>query len=178
MMSPAANALQSFILRLKGGRAAPPRADFRDIAWSGLGGMVAIGLVALLTLKTGVPAVMAPLGASCFLVFAAPDSPFAQPRNVIGGHLVSSLVGLLLYAALGSGWWVMALAVGLAIIAMQLSRTGHPPAGADPLVVLAIHPDWMFLITPVLLGSLVVVGTAVLFNNLRPGFAYPKYWRG
>lgn len=167
-----------FALIFKGSGQAPPRAPVRDILWAGTGGAMAIALVAMLSLGADIPALMAPLGASCFLAFAVPESPFAQPRNIIGGHLVSTLVGLLVLTTLGAEWWTMGLAVGLAIMAMQLTRTGHPPAGADPLVVLLMHPGWIFLVTPVLIGAVIVSTTAVLFNNLRPGMHYPKYWRG
>jgi CBS-domain-containing membrane protein len=164
--------------RLRGGASAPPRASLREILLAGIGGMLAISLLALLTIGAGIPALMAPLGASCFLVFAVPESPFAQPRSLIGGHLVSSAVGLVVLAIAGPEGWAMGFAVGLAIIAMQLTRTGHPPAGADPLVVLLMQPDWHFLVTPVLIGSISIVGIALLFNNLRPGTGYPRYWGG
>jgi CBS-domain-containing membrane protein len=140
--------------------------------------MLAISLLMVLTTATGVPALMAPLGASCFLVFAAAESPFAQPRSVIGGHLVATATGLLVLTLAGPEWWAMGIAVGLAIVAMQLTRTGHPPAGADPLVVLLTRPEWLFLATPVLLGATAIIGTALVFNNLRKGPAYPRYWRG
>lgn len=169
---------QTWIARVSGGASAPPRAGLRDILFSGIGGMAAISLLALLTTSAGVPALMAPLGASCFLVFAAHESPFAQPRNVIGGHLVSTIVGILVLCVCGSDWWAMGLAVGLSIAAMQLTRTGHPPAGADPIVVLLVNPGWSFLAMPVLLGTVIIVGTGLLFNNLRSGPAYPKYWHG
>jgi CBS-domain-containing membrane protein len=140
--------------------------------------MLAISALTLLTYTTSIPALMAPFGASCFLVFAAPESPFAQPRNVIGGHLVSTAVGLLLLTLVGPEGWVMGIAVGLSIVAMQLTRTGHPPASADPIVVLLAQPGWTFLATPVLLGAIIIVGTALVFNKLRLGPGYPKYWRG
>lgn len=140
--------------------------------------MLAISLLAALTIDAGIPALMAPLGASCFLVFAVPESPFAQPRSVVGGHLVSSTVGLAILAIAGPEAWALGLSVGLAIVAMQLTRTGHPPAGADPLLVLLLRPDWLFLATPVLIGTLGVVGLALVFNNLRPGPGYPRYWSG
>jgi CBS-domain-containing membrane protein len=177
-MNKCSERLQMLVRQMKGGGSAPPRAAPGDILWAGIGGMIAISLIAMLSLGAGIPALMAPLGASCFLAFVAPESPFAQPRNIIGGHLVSTFVGLLVLATLGAEWWAMGLAVGLAIMAMQLTRSGHPPAGADPLVVLVSHPDWLFLVTPVLLGAVIVAGTALLFNNLRPGTHYPKYWRG
>lgn len=167
-----------WVERLRGGTTAPPRVSLRQTLVAGLGGMLAISALSLLTFSAGVPALMAPFGASCFLVFAVPESPFAQPRSVIGGHLVSAAVGLLLLTLLGPEGWVMGVAVGLSIIAMQLTRTGHPPAGADPLVVLLAQPGLTFLATPVLLGAIVVVGTALIFNNLRAGSGYPRYWRG
>ena len=164
--------------RLRGGASAPPRASVRDALVAGLGGTLAIALLATLTIHAGIPALMAPLGASCFLVFVVPDSPFAQPRNLIGGHLVASFVGLAVLTFGGSGGIALGLAVGLAIVAMQLTRTGHPPAGADPLVVMLVRPDWTFLLTPVLIGAIGIVCTALVFNNLRGGPDYPKYWRG
>ncbi len=168
---------QYWVERLRGGATAPPRASFRQTILAGVGGMLAISALALLTSSAGVPVLMAPFGASCFLVFAVPESPFAQPRNVIGGHLVSTAVGLLL-TSVGTEWWVMGVAVGLSIVAMQITRTGHPPAGADPIVVLLAQPGWTFLATPVLLGASVVVGVGLLFNNFRVGPGYPRYWRG
>ncbi len=166
------------LARLRGGGSAPARPALREILLAGLGGVIAIALVAWLTVEAGVPLLMAPLGASCFLVFTLPGSPLAQPRHLIGGHLLSSLVGLLVLLLCGEAWWSYGLAVGLAIVVMQLTRTGHPPAGADPLVVMALQPDWTFLITPVLLGTLAVTLVAVLFNNLSARSSYPSYWLG
>lgn len=164
--------------RTGGGASAPPRSSVADALLAGLGGMLAISLLTALTVSAGIPALMAPLGASCFLVFAVRDSPFAQPRNVIGGHLVSTTIGLVVLAVAGPEEWALGVSVGLAIIAMQLTRTGHPPAGADPLVVLLTKPDWLFLASPVLTGTVGIVCIALVFNNLRPGAAYPRYWRG
>lgn len=164
--------------RLRGGANAPPRVPLYETLLAGLGGMLAISLLVVLTINAGISALMAPLGASCFLVFAVPESPFAQPRSLIGGHLVASAVGLTVLAVAGPEGWAMGISVGIAIIAMQLTRTGHPPAGADPLVVLLVQPDWLFLATPVLIGTIGIVGIALLFNNLRPGPGYPRYWCG
>jgi CBS-domain-containing membrane protein len=146
--------------------------------FSGIGGAIAISLLALIATSYGAPLLMAPFGASCFLLFAAHESPFAQPRNLIGGHLVSAMVGILVLSVCGTDWWAMGLAVGLSIVAMQLTRTGHPPAGANPIVVLTINPEWSFLLAPVLLGSLTLVAMGLIFNSLRSGSVYPKYWLG
>lgn len=168
--------LRRYLGRMRGGGRAPQRPPRQDLLLAGTGGCLAIAAVAWLSLSAGVAALMAPLGASCFLAFAVPDSPLAQPRHIVGGHLVASAVGLAVLLACGEAWWAQALAVGLAISAMLATRTGHPPAGADPLVVFALQPGWDFLLTPVLLGSLVVALVALVFNNLRPQGAYPKYW--
>lgn len=169
---------KSWANRLRGGGSGLPRASLQDALIAGMGGMLAISLLTALTFDAGIPALMAPLGASCFLVFAVRESPFAQPRNVIGGHLVSTAVGLAVLAFAGSEAWALGASVGLAIVAMQLTRTGHPPAGADPLLVLLSTPDWHFLASPVLTGTIGIVSLALVFNNLRPGPAYPRYWRG
>lgn len=100
---------------------------------------------------------MASFGASCVLAFGVPDSPLAQPRSIIGGHVVSTLVGLLVLGTLGNSWWAGALAVGLALAVMQQTRTLHAPAGANPLVVLAASAPVSFLVTPVLTGAVVIV---------------------
>jgi len=143
---------------------------------SSLGTIVAIGITGWLSLVSGTPWLMAPFGASCVLAFGMPDSPLAQPRAVIGGHLVATLVGLGLGHLLGDGILVSALGVGLALAAMQLTRTVHAPAGADPLIVIAAHAPLSYLLSPVLAGSLVIVLTAYCVNNLRSANSYPRYW--
>ncbi len=153
-----------------------PLNGIRDVLASGLGGALAIGMVAWLAQASGQPLLMAPLGASCFLMFVVPDNPVAQPRNVIGGHLVSALVGLAVLSLFGSVWWAMGLGVGLAIVAMRLSNTNHPPAASDPLLILLAQPGWGFVLTPVLAGTMLIVAVAVLFNRLRPGVRYPQRW--
>lgn len=151
----------------------------RDVFLSGLGGALAISLAAWLSATTGQPLLMAPLGASCFLMFVVPDNPVAQPRNVIGGHVVSALTGMAVITLLGSAWWAMGLGVGLAIIAMRLTQTNHPPAASDPLLLMLSPlgaPGWGFVLTPVLAGAVLVVAVAVVFNRLRPGVRYPQRW--
>ena len=156
--------------------AAPPAPPLAFVLWSALGAVVAIGLTGWLSHASGVPWLMAPFGASCVLVFGLPDSPLAQPRAVIGGHLVATAVGLVAGAWLGQGWLAAALAVGLALALMQLTRTVHAPAGADPLVVMAAHAPVGYLCSPVLAGAVVIVLTAWCVNNLRSPRSYPRYW--
>ncbi|MDD9271688.1 HPP family protein [Paenibacillus sp. GCM10023248] len=118
---------------------------------------------------------MAPFGASCVIAFALPHSPLAQPRSLIGGHVLSTLVGLLALAAFGVHAWSLALAVGAAITLMQLTRTLHPPAGADPLLVMLSGASWGFLLTPVLLGAALLVLVALLYHRAT-GTRYPNAW--
>ncbi len=140
---------------------------------AGLGGLLAIATVAWLSYVTGNPLLMAPFGATCVLLFSVPGSPLSQPANVIGGHLVSTVIGLLLHALLPVEWWSLGLAVGLAIAAMAALRVTHPPAGADPLVVFFDNPGWEYLGLPVAFGSLSLILIAWLFHRLPPRVVYP-----
>ena len=155
---------------------APPAPSLRFTLMSFIGAVITIGATGWLSYISGVPWLMASFGASCVLAFGVPESPLAQPRSIIGGHVVSTLVGLLVLSILGNSWWAGALAVGLALAAMQQTRTLHAPAGANPLVVLAASAPASFLVTPVLTGSIVIVVVAWCMNNIRSRGSYPKYW--
>jgi CBS-domain-containing membrane protein len=149
---------------------------YQHVFWSWLGSFCAITITAYLTVKTNSPLLMAPFGATAVLIFAVPDSPLAQPRNVIGGNCLGALVSLLILQFLGASTWTTGLAVSLSIGITQLTRTLHPPAGAIAVVVMMTHPSWYFLLTPTLSGSLIFVLCAVIFNNLAEERTYPKYW--
>lgn len=140
---------------------------------TGIGGSLAIGIVAWLSYATGHPLLMAPFGATCVLLFSIPGSPLSQPVNVFGGHIISTAIGLLLHAILPMTWWSMGLAVGLAITAMAILRITHPPAGADPLVVFFENPGWDYLGLPVAFGSMALILIAWLFHQLPPSAVYP-----
>lgn len=133
-----------------------------------IGGVIAFGLIALMAEFTGDLLLIAPLAASAVLVFAAPDSPMAQPANVVGGHVLAALLGLLLEMILPGGWWSAALGIGMVILAMSMARIVHPPAGATAWVVLTVHPGWDYVFFPVLGGSVAIVFTAVLLHRLVP----------
>ncbi len=116
--------------------------------------------VALLAHANGtglLPLLIAPFGASCALVFGAPASPLAQPKNVVGGHVVSAFCGLLAATLVPDVMSAMALGVGLAIAGMLITETLHPPAGANPIVIGLTHASWSFLFAPVLIGAVIVV---------------------
>ena len=97
------------------------------------GAGIAVAVMELLSAAAEYPLWAIPFATSIALVMASPEAEPAQPRPLVGGHLVSTLVGLVVLQVLGAGLWPAALAVGLAIIAMHLTGTFHPPAGIDPL---------------------------------------------
>lgn len=152
------------------------RSHHRHIFWSWFGSFLAIALTAYLTAKTNSPLLMAPFGATSVLIFGVPHSPLAQPRNVIGGNLLSALVSLTILSTFGSSPLTIGMAVSTAIGIMQLTQTLHPPGGAIALVVMMTQPDWRFMMTPTLEGSLIFVLCAVVFNNLAEERTYPKQW--
>lgn len=167
----------SFIEKLKGdGAPLPPRPTAKAISLAWLGGFLAIAVIASLTDLLSAAFLLGSFGASCVLVFGYPDVPFSQPRNVVAGHVISSLVGLVFLTAFGHHWWAVALSAGTAIAVMMLTRTVHPPAGSNPVIVFLTQPTWGFLLFPTLFGALVLVLVALVYNNATRDAKYPKYW--
>lgn len=147
------------------------------IVGSSLSAAVGIGAIAYLAALTGIPLLTPTFGATCFIIAVLPDSAFAQPRNVVGGHVLCSLVGLICLQLLGAYWWSYMVAVGLAIMVMQLTRALHPPAAANPLLIM-MQPgiSWNFLVTPVLTSTILLIFIAFLYHNVISKRSYPKYW--
>ncbi|HGH6026430.1 TPA: HPP family protein [Vibrio mimicus] len=126
--------------------------------FAGVGAFLAIGLLTFLdSTLTNVALLMAPFGATAVLVFGVPDSPLAQPKNVIFGHLITAFVGIFFTQFIGVSPVSLALATGIAVSAMLLTKTTHPPAGANPLLIMLAGQSWTFLVTPVLLGAVLIV---------------------
>jgi len=140
---------------------------------SGLGGAIGIFLLSVFTIGSNAPMLMAPFGASCVLLFSVPTSPLSQPKNVIGGHLVSSIVGVFFVSLGSSSPLFLALSVALAITLMALLKVTHPPAGADPIVILLGAKGISFLFFPVLSGSILLVMVALIFHRLAGLHTYP-----
>ena len=140
---------------------------------AGLGATIAFVAIWLIGDASGVPLILAPLGASAVLVFGLPESPLSQPAHVLGGHAVAAALSLVADHLLPGGPITLAITVGVVIALLGLVRLTHPPAGATALVVMLTHPDWSFLFTPVIAGALVLVLTAVLVHRLPPRSVYP-----
>lgn len=143
------------------------------ITW--IGTFLAIAATALAALETHEMLVLGSFGATCVLLFGFPDSPFSQPRHVIGGHLITSATGLVFLMLFGNTWWSMALATATAISLMQVTRTVHPPAGSNPVIVMLSQPSWWFLLFPTLIGILIIQTVGLVWHRLNRR-AYPTYW--
>ena len=159
-----------------------PRPHFVEMVRSLIGGTLSIAALLFLGQWSGHLWIMAPFGATCVLLYAVSQSPLAQPRNIILGHLLSALTGLLFLKLFGIHVLSIAFAVGFAIAIMQLLRCVHPPAGANPLVILltahSVDYSWSFLIFPVLTGAVVLVAIAWLVNNIGNPHKWPVYGLG
>ncbi|MDO5609099.1 MAG: HPP family protein [Capnocytophaga sp.] len=169
--------MKNYWLKFKTDGRSPAHSGVSFSAYSAVGGFLAIAVTAALSQYSETPFLMAPFGATCVLAFGVPGSPLAQPRNIIGGHLVSTLIGLFCLFLFGDGWYSLALGVGASIFLMQLTKTTHPPAGADPLVVIAGAKTIGFLFNPVLSGAVIITLIALFFNNLSSKRKYPTYWK-
>lgn len=140
---------------------------------AGLGATLAFVAIWVIGDASGVPLIVAPLGASAVLVFGLPESPLSQPAHVLGGHAVAAALSLIVDHLVPTGPVTLAVTVGAVIALLGLVRLTHPPAGATALVVMLTHPGWSFLFTPVIAGSLVLVLTAVVVHRLPPRSVYP-----
>lgn len=169
--------LWAYICKMRGGKCHDlPTICFEEILVSALGSFLGIGLVGLLSELYAMPLLLPSFGASAVLLYAACHVPMAQPRNVIGGHLLSALVGVSVYQFFGDSWWAVALGVTLAIVAMILTHTLHPPGGATAFVAVYNGQSYGFILSPVGIGALCLVLIALLVNNLSRKRKYPDYW--
>ena len=125
-----------------------------------------IGIIALqfITNVSGVELVAASFGATFVLIFAIPDSPVVKPRNIIGGYLISTSIALLVFEFIGNDPFSLGLAFGLSFVFMQLTKTLHPPAGSIPLLILFVPPDWKFVLTPILVGVILILVYSKFYN--------------
>jgi len=121
-------------------------------------------------------------GASAVLIYGAIRSPLAQPRNLLGGHILSALVGVTAYRYMGAQpWLAAALAVSVSIALMHLTKTLHPPGGATALIAViggdAVHKlGYLYVLMPIALGAGVMLAVALIVNNIPPGRRYPEFW--
>ena len=178
--------MRGYIEKMKGGAGSPPAVGFAEVIWSGIGSFLGIFACAYFSSKYFTPFALTLLigsfGASAVLVYAAIKSPLAQPRNLIGGHIISGLVGVACFKYFGHDMpLASALAVSLAIMAMLATKTLHPPGGATALIAVIGGPSiyrlgYLYALVPAGLGAAVLLAIAILVNNLSGNRKYPEYW--
>ncbi len=173
--------------RLRGAaRGGPPRVSAAEILWSWAGGFVGVGAVAWIErfFLAGHDRVLliASVGASAVLVFGAPRSPLSQPRNLIGGHVVSALVGVACWKLFQAHpVLAAALAVATATALMHALRVLHPPGGATALIAVIGSPQvhelgFLYAFVPAAAAPLVLLAVALVVNNVAPTRRYPEFW--
>lgn len=179
--------LSDYLRKWRGTTAgSPPRVHSDEIFWSWLGAVLGIGLLAWLGARyfapLDLPLMIGSFGASAVLLYGAPRSPLAQPRNLIGGHVVSAFIGVVCWQLFHSfPALAQALAVATAIAFMHLTRTLHPPGGATALIATLGTPGierlgFWYILMPALLGPLILLAVALLVNNLPRTRRYPEIW--
>jgi len=181
--------IKAVFSRMKGGQTCPPRMPLSKVVWSWLGAFIGMYLVAIVSSLTEVDILksmflVGSFGASAVLIYGAPQADFSQPRNFIGGHIISAFIGVSIQQYLALDVELLgALAVSFSIVAMHFTRTLHPPGGATALIAVIgsseIHSNgYLFVVSPVAIGTLILLVIALVINNLssNPLRHYPKYW--
>lgn len=147
------------------------------LGWCAVGAATGIGLALAVVEPPSSPFLLASLGGSTIFVFGLTRAPAAQPRALVGGHLGGTLIGVLCSRAFGDALWVSVLAVVLTLVFMLVTRTIHPPAGADPLIMVHEHAGILSLWEPVGLSILILAVVGAVWSRLGPGTVrYPVQW--
>ena len=142
---------------------------------AGLFSTFTIGILTLLTYKTELGIfIIASFGSSMFLLYGYPESPFAQPKNIFFGHLLTSCVGVIfLYFLPLPIFVIIPLAVGIGVTLMIALNVTHPPAGGNPIIVIIGSVSLDYLINPVILGSIIILVFGIILNRLILKKKYP-----
>jgi CBS-domain-containing membrane protein len=176
----------SYWRKMTGMTQSPPRVGWGEILWSWLGSFLGVAAVAFLHYHyfegTDLLLIIGSFGASAALIYGAIKSPLAQPRNFLGGHIISALLGVTMVKICGPYLWLAAaLAVSCSIALMHATKTLHPPGGATALIAVISGPKiqnlgYLFVLMPVATGALLMLVIALLVNNLAPARRYPEFW--
>lgn len=176
----------SYLQKMKGGGQSPPKVGLFEVLWSWIGSFFGIAVVALIHYKildhTGLMLIIGSFGASAVLIYGAIRSPLAQPRNLLGGHILSAAIGVTAFQLLGGQLWLAAaLAVSTSIAVMHLTKTLHPPGGATALIAViggdSVHNlGYLYVLVPAALGAIVMLIIALIINNIPKNRRYPEFW--
>ncbi len=172
--------------KMKGRPKSVDPVSLSEIFWSWAGAFCGIFCVAYLNnylfSDTDLVFIVGSFGASAVLIYGAVKSPLAQPRNLIGGHVISAVIGVISYKLFGSiAWFAAPFAVATAIAAMHATATLHPPGGATALIAVIgsqkIHDlGFYYVIVPIGAGALIMLIIALIVNNICRTRQYPEFW--
>jgi CBS-domain-containing membrane protein len=178
--------LKDYLNKMRGSSKSPPMVSLFEIIWSWVGAFLGIAAVAYIHYhileKTDMVMVIGSFGASAVLIYGAIKSPLAQPRNLIGGHVFSAIIGVTSYQLLHSSMWLAgAVAVATAIAFMHATKTLHPPGGATALIAVIgsekIHDlGYLYAVIPAGLGAVIMLIIALMVNNIPRTRRYPEFW--
>lgn len=176
----------NYLHKMKGNGQSPPRVSLAEVGWSWIGSFLGIAAVALLHYQfvdhNGLMLLIGSFGASAVLLYGAVRSPLAQPRNVLGGHVLSALIGVTAFQLFGPyPWLAAAIAVSTSIALMHLTRTLHPPGGATALIAViggeSVHKlGYLYVLMPAALGASIMLVIALIVNNIPRSRKYPEFW--
>jgi len=143
--------------------------------FAGLFSMITIGALTLLSYKTNFGIfLIASFGSSMVLLYGYPESPFAQPKNIFFGHLLTSIVGVMLFHLVPLPLYVLLpLGVGIGISLMIMFNVTHPPAGGNPIIVIIGGVSFEYLFNPIICGSLIILAFGIILNRFILKKKYP-----
>ena len=143
---------------------------------AGFFSIITIGILTFLTYKTEYGIfLLASFGSSMVLLYGYPESPFAQPKNVFFGHLITALVGLLFLNFVPLPIYItIPLAVGFGVGLMIFLNVTHPPAGGNPIIVIIGSVSFDYLLSPVITGSIIIIVFAIIINRFVLKKSYPS----
>ena len=143
---------------------------------AGIFSIITIGILTFLTYKTEFGIfLLASFGSSMVLLYGYPESPFAQPKNVFFGHLVTTLVGFVVLHFVPLPIFItIPIAVGFGVGLMILFNVTHPPAGGNPIIVIVGSVSFDYLLSPVISGSIIIIVSAVIINRFILKKSYPN----
>ena len=143
---------------------------------AGIFSILTIGILTFLTYKTDFGVfLLASFGSSMVLLYGYPESPFAQPKNVFFGHLITATVGLIVLHFMPLPLFIIVpIAVGFGVGLMILFNITHPPAGGNPIIVIMGSVSFDYLLTPVITGSIIIIISAIIINRFILKKSYPS----
>lgn len=181
--------MKRFFQKMRGSRRTHIRKPLSEIFWSWLGGFLGIFVVWQINRYIGIQEnaslfLVGSFGASAVLIYGSPMSDFSQPRNLVGGHVFSALSGVIVHLLVPDQIALAgALAVSIAIAAMLITHTTHPPGGATALIAVTggdsiFNLGFRYVLTPILIGVVIMLLIALIVNNLSENKErhYPKFW--